>query len=83
MVSLAVVQTETPTEEIVRNLRRVADEIESGARICDRGVMILQDRRSSEVVLVELAESSSLCSEDIGLLQFAVQMRWDKFRGRL
>lgn len=82
-MSLALVNTQTPAQAVVENLRRVADQIERGDTVCDRGVMVLQDRRSGEVTLVELAEGFSVASEDIGLLQFAIQMRWDKFRGRL
>jgi len=83
VVSLALVTPQTPAQAVVENLRRVADQIEAGDTVVDRGVMVLQDRRSGEITLVELADGHSVCSEDIGLLQFAIQMRWDKFQGRL
>lgn len=82
----AVVKLQTPLERsrdaVVANLREFADRIEEGTVAAERGMLILQDRVSTDVTVVCLAPEAMLCSDELGLLQMAQHMRWDEFNRR-
>lgn len=78
-----VVRLHTPEkrarDEVVASLREFADRIEEGTLHAERGMLILQDRATSDVTVVCLASSTMTCSEELGLLSLAQHMRWGEF----